>query len=264
MKARTGRSWRTPSPGATTPRTSIDIQAPLIADGWNSPARLAFSRASRSHRGRAHRGEPGIGKSRLPPIHSASDVGRGRRAQRRAAGPSLDVLAREPAQLRGLIEPLLVELRTDRTTRSGDEASRQAADLASPTPTWLRRPRAVLPSSARPAPSDSKSGSGRCSSWCTTSSRRSRASATLYVLEDLHFAIPLRSILWLSPLELACAILLLLAQRAGPGYPSHDRCGRTSASCPRAALREEAAGSSTRRSTGCPTSFATNRRASGW
>jgi class 3 adenylate cyclase/tetratricopeptide (TPR) repeat protein len=213
----------------TTPRTTIDIQAPLVGR-WMELSRLDLAYQS-ARVGRTEvvliAGEPGIGKSRLLTefIGLATSAEEGVRT---ADAPRVLRWAFSRVNQRsyaGFIEPLLVELRIDPND----------ADAAGKLPAKLRElnfanPELVTPTLAQffhlsgstEPPSDSEE-------WKRSMfivvydviASLARERPLLYVLEDLHFAdsASLELLWFVASRASRVPILLLLAQRAGPGSP---------------------------------------------
>jgi class 3 adenylate cyclase/tetratricopeptide (TPR) repeat protein len=212
----------------TTPRTSIDIQAPLIGR-WMELSRLDLAFQS-ARVGRTEvvliAGEPGIGKSRLLTefigLATSAEDGVRSDAPRVLRWTFSRVNQRSYA---GFIEPLLVELRIDPND----------AEAATKLPAKLRdlnfaNPELVAPTLAQffhlagstepPSDSDEWKRSMFIIVYDVIASL-ARERPLLYVLEDLHFADPASlELLWFVASRASrVPILLLLAQRAGPGSP---------------------------------------------
>src|SRR5438046_672363 len=212
----------------TTPRTSIDIQAPLVGR-WMELSRLDLAFQS-ARVGRTEvvliAGEPGIGKSRLLTefigLATSAEDGVRSDAPRVLRWTFSRVNQRSYA---GFIEPLLVELRID---PNDPEASAKL-------PEKLRElnfanPELVAPTLAQffhlagatEPPSDSEEW--KRSMFITVYdviASLARERPLLYVLEDLHFAdsASLELLWFVASRASRVPILLLLAQRAGPGSP---------------------------------------------
>jgi class 3 adenylate cyclase/tetratricopeptide (TPR) repeat protein len=213
----------------TTPRTTIDIQAPLVGR-WMELSRLDLAYQS-ARVGRTEvvliAGEPGIGKSRLLTefiglVTSAEEGARTADAPRVLRWTFSRVNQRSYA---GFIEPLIVELQID--PNDGEAEAK--------LPTKLRElgfanPDTIAPTLAQffhlsgstEPPSDSEE-------WKRSMfiivydviAALARERPLLYVLEDLHFAdsASLELLWFVASRASRVPILLLLAQRAGPGSP---------------------------------------------
>ncbi|MGH2472132.1 MAG: ATP-binding protein [Candidatus Limnocylindria bacterium] len=212
----------------TTPRTSIDIQAPLVGR-WMELSRLDLAFQS-ARVGRTEvvliAGEPGIGKSRLLTefigLATSAEDGVRSDAPRVLRWTFSRVNQRSYA---GFIEPMLVELRIDPNDQ--DAATKLPAKLrelgfASPElviPTlsqFFHLPGAIEP----PSDSEEWKRSMFISVYDVIASL-ARERPLIYVLEDLHFADSASiELLWFVASRASrVPILLLLAQRAGPGSP---------------------------------------------
>src|SRR5947208_851588 len=212
----------------TTPRTSIDIQAPLVGR-WMELSRLDLAFQS-AHVGRTEvvliAGEPGIGKSRLLTefigLATSAEDGVRSDAPRVLRWTFSRVNQRSYA---GFIEPLLVELKIDPNDQ----------DAAAKLPDKLRHlnfanPELVAPTLAQffhlPGSTEPPSESEE---WKRSMfiivydviASLARDRPLLYVLEDLHFAdsASLELLWFVASRASRVPILLLLAQRAGPGSP---------------------------------------------
>ena len=212
----------------TTPRTSINIQAPLVGR-WMELSRLDLAFQS-ARVGRTEvvliAGEPGIGKSRLLTefigLATSAEDGVRSDAPRVLRWTFSRVNQRSYA---GFIEPLLVEMRID---PNDPEAAAKlpeklrglgfaAPELVAPTLAQFFH----LPGSTEP-PSDSDEW--RRSMFIVVYdviASLARERPLLYVLEDLHFAdsASLELLWFVASRASRVPILLLLAQRAGPGSP---------------------------------------------
>src|SRR5206468_4221872 len=212
----------------TTPRTSIDIQAPLVGR-WMELSRLDLAFQS-ARVGRTEvvliAGEPGIGKSRLLTefigLATSAEDGVRSDAPRVLRWTFSRVNQRSYA---GFIEPLLVELRID---PNDPEASAKLPDKLRELN--FANPELVAPTLAQffhfagatEPPSDSEE-------WKRSMfiivydviASLARERPLLYVLEDLHFAdsASLELLWFVASRASRVPILLLLAQRAGPGSP---------------------------------------------
>ena len=212
-----------------TPRTTIEIAAPLVGR-WMELSRLDLSYQS-SRIGRTEvvliAGEPGIGKTRLLTefiglATSAEDGVRTTDTPRVLRWTFSRVNQRSYA---GFIEPLLVDLRiepNDPEAAAKLPEKLQALGFANPelvAPTFAQF--LHLPGSPEP-PSDSEE-------WKRSLfivvydviAALARDRPLLYVLEDLHFAdsASLELLWFVASRASRVPILLLLAQRAGPGSP---------------------------------------------
>jgi len=212
----------------TTPRTSIDIQAPLVGR-WMELSRLDLAFQS-ARVGRTEvvliAGEPGIGKSRLLTefigLATSAEDGVRSDAPRVLRWTFSRVNQRSYA---GFIEPLLVELKIDPNDQ--DAAAKlpdKLRDLNFANPELVAPTLAQffhLPGSTEP-PSESEE-------WKRSMfiivydviASLARDRPLLYVLEDLHFAdsASLELLWFVASRASRVPILLLLAQRAGPGSP---------------------------------------------
>src|SRR5438067_1994832 len=212
----------------TTPRTSIDIQAPLVGR-WVELSRLDLAFQS-ARVGRTEvvliAGEPGIGKSRLLTefigLATSAEDGVRSDAPRVLRWTFSRVNQRSYA---GFIEPLLVELKIDPNDQ--DAAAKlpdKLRDLNFANPELVAPTLAQffhLPGSTEP-PSESEE-------WKRSMfiivydviASLARDRPLLYVLEDLHFAdsASLELLWFVASRASRVPILLLLAQRAGPGSP---------------------------------------------
>src|SRR2546426_1401167 len=212
----------------TTPRTSIDIQAPLVGR-WMELSRLDLAFQS-ARVGRTEvvliAGEPGIGKSRLLTefigLATSAEDGVRADAPRVLRWTFSRVNQRSYA---GFMEPLLVELRIDpNDPEASAKLTAKLRDLgfASPeivVPTlaqFFHLPGAIEP----PSDSDEWKRSMFISVYDVIASL-ARERPLLYVLEDLHFAdsASLELLWFVASRASRVPILLLLAQRAGPGSP---------------------------------------------
>jgi class 3 adenylate cyclase/tetratricopeptide (TPR) repeat protein len=211
----------------TTPRTSIDIQAPLVGR-WMELSRLDLAFQS-ARVGRTEvvlvAGEPGIGKSRLLTefigLATSAEEGVRSDAPRVLRWTFSRVNQRSYA---GFIEPLLVELRID---PNDPEATAKL-------PNKLRElnfgnPELVAPTLAQffhlagatEPPGDSEWKRSMFIIVYDVIASLARERPLLYVLEDLHFAdsASLELLWFVASRASRVPILLLLAQRAGPGSP---------------------------------------------
>jgi adenylate cyclase len=212
----------------TTPRTSIDIQAPLVGR-WMELSRLDLAFQS-ARVGRTEvvliAGEPGIGKSRLLSefigLATSAEDGVRSDAPRVLRWTFSRVNQRSYA---GFIEPLLVELRID-----PNDPEAPATLLSKLRDLHFANPELVAPTLAQffhlpgatEPPSDSEE-------WKRSMfivvydviASLARERPLLYVLEDLHFAdsASLELLWFVASRASRVPILLLLAQRAGPGSP---------------------------------------------
>src|SRR2546428_3101016 len=213
----------------TTPRTSIDIQAPLVGR-WMELSRLDLAFQS-ARVGRTEvvliAGEPGIGKSRLLTefiglATSAEDGVRTGDAPRVLRWTFSRVNQRSYA---GFIETLLVELRIE--PNDAESAAKLPAKLRE---LGFANPEMVAPTLAQffhlagatepPSESEEWKRSMFLAVYDVIASL-ARERPLLYVLEDLHFAdsASLELLWFVASRASRVPILLLLAQRAGPGSP---------------------------------------------
>ena len=212
-----------------TPRTTIDIQAPLVGR-WMELSRLDLSYQS-SRVGRTEvvliAGEPGIGKSRLLTefiglATSAEDGVRTGDAPRVLRWTFSRVNQRSYA---GFIETLLVEMRIE--PNDAESAAKLPAKLRE---LGFANPEMIAPTLAQffhlagatepPSESEEWKRSMFLAVYDVIASL-ARERPLLYVLEDLHFAdsASLELLWFVASRASRVPILLLLAQRAGPGSP---------------------------------------------
>jgi class 3 adenylate cyclase/tetratricopeptide (TPR) repeat protein len=212
----------------TTPRTSIDIQAPLVGR-WMELSRLDLAFQS-ARVGRTEvvliAGEPGIGKSRL----LTEFIGLATSAEDGVRSDATRVLRWTFSRVNqrsyaGFIEPLLVELRID--PNDPEAATKLRAKLRELN---FGNPELVAPTLAQffhlagagepPGDSEEWKRSMFIIVYDVIASL-ARERPLLYVLEDLHFAdsASLELLWFVASRASRVPILLLLAQRAGPGSP---------------------------------------------
>src|SRR5438046_1611094 len=213
----------------TTPRAAAVASAPLVGR-WMELSRLDLAYQS-ARIGRTEvvliAGEPGIGKSRL----LTEFVGLATSAEEGVRAPDAPRVLRwafsrvNQRSYAGFIEPLIVELRIE----PNDE---KAAEKLPPRLRELgfANPELVAPTSAQflhfpgsPGP-PSDSEEWKRSLFIVVYdviAALARERPLLYVLEDLHFADPASlELLWFVASRASrVPILLLLAQRVGPGTP---------------------------------------------
>src|SRR5256884_2753389 len=213
----------------TTPRTTINVQAPLVGR-WMELSRLDLSYQS-SRVGRTEvvliAGEPGIGKSRLLTefiglATSAEDGVRTGDAPRVLRWTFSRVNQRSYA---GFIETLLVEMRIE--PNDPESSAKLPAKLRE---LGFANPEMVAPTLAQffhlagatepPSESEEWKRSMFLAVYDVIASL-ARERPLLYVLEDLHFAdsASLELLWFVASRASRVPILLLLAQRAGPGSP---------------------------------------------
>src|SRR5439155_323793 len=212
-----------------TPRTTIDIAAPLVGR-WMELSRLDLSYQS-ARIGRTEvvliAGEPGIGKTRL----LTEFIGLATSAEEGVRAPDAPRVLRwafsrvNQRSYAGFIEPLIVELRIEpNDEKAAEKLPPKLRELGFANPELVAPTFAQflhLPGSPEP-PSDSEE-------WKRSLfivvydviAALARERPLLYVLEDLHFADSASlDLLWFVASRASrVPILLLLAQRAGPGSP---------------------------------------------
>ena len=213
----------------TTPRTSIDIQAPLVGR-WMELSRLDLAYQS-ARVGRTEvvliAGEPGIGKSRLLTefIGLATSAEEGVRTADAPRVLRWTFSRVNQRSYSGFIEPLLVELRidpNDPTAASKLPGTLQELNFANPESVAPTLAQFFHMAGSTEPPSDSEE-------WKRSMfimvydliASLARQRPLLYVLEDLHFAdsASLELLWFVASRASRVPILLLLAQRAGPGSP---------------------------------------------
>src|SRR5712691_11805998 len=212
----------------TTPRTSIDIQAPLVGR-WMELSRLDLAFQS-ARVGRTEvvliAGEPGIGKSRLLTefigLATSAEDGVRSEAPRVLRWTFSRVNQRSYA---GFIEPLLVELRIDPNDPDSEAKLRERLhelnfanpELVAPTLSQFFH----LPGSGEPPSESEEWKRSMFIGVYDVIAALARERPLLYVLEDLHFAdsASLELLWFVASRASRVPILLLLAQRAGPGSP---------------------------------------------
>src|SRR5437773_5178974 len=212
----------------TTPRTSIDIQAPLVGR-WMELSRLDLSYQS-SRVGRTEvvliAGEPGIGKSRLLTefigLATSAEDGVRSDAPRVLRWTFSRVNQRSYA---GFIEPLLVELRIDpNDPEASAKLPEKLRELNFANPEMIAPTLAQFFQLAGATEPPSESEEWKRSMFLAVYdviASLARERPLLYVLEDLHFAdsASLELLWFVASRASRVPILLLLAQRAGPGSP---------------------------------------------
>src|SRR5438093_690602 len=212
-----------------TPRTTIDIQAPLVGR-WMELSRLDLSYQS-SRVGRTEvvliAGEPGIGKSRLLTefiglATSAEDGVRTGDAPRVLRWTFSRVNQRSYA---GFIETLLVEMRIEpNDAESAAKLPEKLRELGFANPEMIAPTLAQCFHLAGATEPPSESEEWKRSMFLAVYdviASLARERPLLYVLEDLHFAdsASLELLWFVASRASRVPILLLLAQRAGPGSP---------------------------------------------
>ena len=212
-----------------TPRNTIDIQAPLVGR-WMELSRLDLAYQS-ARIGRTEvvliGGEPGIGKTRLLTefIGLATSAEEGVRASEAPRVLRWTFSRVNQRSYAGFIEPLLVDLHVDpNDPQATAKLSTRLRELG------FANPEMVIPTLSQffhlvgSAEPPSESEEWKRSMFITVYdviAALARERPLLYVLEDLHFADPASlELLWFVASRASrVPILLLLAQRVGPGTP---------------------------------------------
>ncbi|MDO8506100.1 MAG: adenylate/guanylate cyclase domain-containing protein, partial [Candidatus Limnocylindria bacterium] len=210
-------------------RPAIDVAAPLVGR-WMELSRLDLAYQS-SRLGHTEvvliAGEPGIGKSRLlsefTGLATASEEG-----MKASEGPRVMRWTFSRVNQRsyaGFIEPLLVELQIDSTAADAQtklDARLEGLGFANPT---LVSPILAqflhLPGAPEPASDSEEWKRSMFIAVYDVIAALARVRPLLYILEDLHFADAASlDLLWfLASRASRVPLLILLAQRMGPGTP---------------------------------------------
>jgi class 3 adenylate cyclase/tetratricopeptide (TPR) repeat protein len=212
-----------------TPRTTIDIQAPLVGR-WMELSRLDLAYQS-ARIGRTEvvliGGEPGIGKTRLLTefIGLATSAEEGVRASEAPRVLRWTFSRVNQRSYAGFIEPLLVDLRVDpNDPEATGKLTTRLRELG------FANPELVVPTLAQffhlvgaaepPSDSDEWKRSMFIIVYAVIAAL-ARERPLLYVLEDLHYAdsASLELLWFVASRASRVPILLLLAQRVGPGTP---------------------------------------------
>ncbi|OLD10468.1 MAG: hypothetical protein AUJ06_01985, partial [Chloroflexi bacterium 13_1_40CM_3_70_6] len=212
-----------------TPRSTFDVQAPLVGR-WMELSRLDLAYQS-ARVGRTEvvliAGEPGIGKSRLLTefiglATSAEEGARASDAPRVLRWAFSRVNQRSYA---GFIEPILVELRIDPNEQeAGAQVAPKLRELGFANPEMVAPTLGQflhLPGSTEPSSDSEEWKRSMFIVVYDVIASLARERPLLYVLEDLHFAdsASLELLWFVASRASRVPILLLLAQRAGPGSP---------------------------------------------